>query len=233
MPGYPDYRAYPQWRTDNLFPAFSQVLTPGAHPVGPIPMVGNQAVQVRAKVTAGYGTVTIAWFLDSAMTQSVGADPFDVNTETTLAAILPVKGPYLKLNINVTSGVNMNVQTYAAGINNASGRIYYPLGRQLIYQAVKSLAASGVDRFPLPFICKGIVCVSFTPSDALGLLRLETWQDDASGAAVKRVADLGAPVALANMQAAVVDSIFSLRITNLDAGAAHSYAMSMALAGDE
>lgn len=221
--GYPDFQSYAQWRGPNLLAGYTQTLNPGHNRSGPQLMVNYRAAQVRVVPSAQGGAVTLSWFADSAETIPTGSDNWHVNASTGLNVIVPTKGAYCDLDINVTTGAAMTVSTQLHGTNAGSGQVDYPVTGNLLNTGTVSVPLSGSSLTPLPFVQAGLAKVSFLPLDGSAKLTLAIAVINADGTFNSQLANYAQPINPVNDLVGLTDDICGLYVLNTDATAAHSY----------
>lgn len=224
MPGYPDWQQYANRITPNFLPNLSPTLPVGNTVLGPYLVASYDAVELRVVLTAGFGTITVQWSEDAAGLLPVGSDVWSLSTSWGLLVIIPVEAPYVTLTINNASAVNMTGTTKLAGKATGVPRIYYPITQNHLRVNSHSLAASGQEITPLPWIQAGTGYLSYVPGDTSGKLAVTLHTVHGSLGLNYFTADLGAPTAQGQFTIGVVDEAFALVVTNTDAVAAHSYA---------
>lgn len=223
--GYPDYQAYPGWRTPNLLPAGSGTWVPGTTPAGTIITQNFAAVEFFCGPTAGYGVAQLDWYNDAALTQHVWQDEWTIATWGSLRVIVPSRAAYCQASVTVQSPGNMTLFPELAGVNMSSGRLTYPVAVRFISTGLVSQPAGSNSVFPFGTVLKGLGMVSFRPSDNTGnlVVRLVIVASNQTGSTI--LADLGSPSGAINQQIALPDNQCGIQVLNVAATAAHSFTL--------
>lgn len=227
MTDYPDWQASASTQSGNVFPAFSQVLAPGAHPGVITPVFSWESLAMTVVPSAGAAKVSVSHYADLAGTQLVGADTWTVNATTSLTVRVPLRGPYAQLSVTVTSAGNLTAKTWGAYQTPAADRISFPVAGQIIFEADHVLPASTSKTYVFPQICAGSANWSFVPFDTTGKLNPFVQIVDELGTVIARVSDRGNPVTIDNALLQVPDSIVQVVVTNEDGAATHEYGFSL------
>lgn len=221
--GYPDYQAYPNWRTPNLISADLSALATGTHDVAAVITQAYAAVALTASCTAGYGSIKLQWYEDAALTTPIGSDSWILATWVTTVVSVPARGPYVQLVITVDSAAAMNAGVSLAGENSSPGTIVYPVAVQRIYTGTVSVPASGQKIYPIPFMIKGGGTLNFVPQDTSGKLQCHLVTLNSNQTINQRLADFGTTTTSVYQQIAVSDDCVGVEIFNTDGTAAHSF----------
>lgn len=221
--GHPDYQGFASTISPNLFPAFSQNLAPGTYETGIIPVASWSSVLLNTTVHSGFGKVSLQHYGDLAGTNVVGTDTWPAFPTTALTVRSPLRGLFFQIQIQVTSGVNMVIDSYAALMSAPADRISFPVGNQRVGTQGKTVAAGASDRYPVSRIASGrgwLLIVDQTNSGKLSPLILAT---DETGATTDVVAQFPAPSPFLNTILELPDLPLVLQITNTDGVAGHPY----------
>lgn len=221
--GYPDYQAYPGWRTPNLLPAGSGTWVPGTTAAGTIISQNFAAVEFFCGPTAGYGVAQLDWYNDAALTQHVWQDEWTIATWGSLRVIVPSRAAYCQASITVQSPGNMTLFPELAGVNMSSGRLTYPVAARIIATGLTAVPAASTLVFPFGTVVRGLGTLSFRPADATGnlVVRLVIVASDKTASTI--LADFGSPSAAIQEQLAIPDNQCGLAVVNVAATAAHSF----------
>src|SRR6267154_480087 len=90
MTDFPDFQAFPNPLSDNIFASYAQLLTPGVHLGVLTAAVSWSSVMIIVSPIAGAGKVQITHFADAAATQIIDSDEWPVNAATTLIVRTPL-----------------------------------------------------------------------------------------------------------------------------------------------
>lgn len=229
MTDYPDWQTFPNAQSDNLFPGFTQTLTPGAHLGQVLPALSWSSLMLIANPTAGAGKVMINHFADAAGTQQIDSDQWPVNASTRLVVRTPLRGKYVRIDITVTSAGSMTLENWANFLSASSERISFPVSNQNLSDFDFTVLASGTKTYTSGEIAAGSALFYFKPYDALGKLEVSIHGVDELGNPGQLVAEFGQPTALVQQTIVVPDIILQVEVDNKDAGASHSYDFSLTI----
>lgn len=223
--GYPDFQNYPSWRSANLAGGTNQVFAVGTTTLFTAAMQNYSSLRLRVTPSAGYGQVKVLWYLDSGLTQLLTTLTWSVSPTTRLSVLMPAQSGWCEVQVTVTSATAMTTTAFAAADNTQAPQISYPVTLQTINQVNVALAASASAIYPAGFIVRGTAAVSFSPADTAGKLDLQAVRLAAAGTVSQVLAELGAPTALANLSAPVLDDAWGLQVTNTDGAAPHTFSL--------
>lgn len=221
--GHPDFQGYSSWRSANQFPQFNTAFPPGNTPGQVAPVFNFAAVMLRIVPSSGFGKVTVSWFLDQAATLGVAADSWPVTAATGLFVVQPAEASFVRVDMNNTSGVTLNAQTYLAGINAAVNRPSYPITDDIAGGFNIAIPANGFQKFYRGWINKGSGKLHLRPGDAAGMLNYQVVTEDQSGAAQAELAIANGITTVTDLTFPWPDTIVSLHVTNIDAANPHSF----------
>jgi hypothetical protein len=224
---YPDWQAYPNAQSGNVFPAFAQTITPGVHLGQVVPATNWASITVIVHATAGACRVTVNHFADAAGTQQIDSDTWPVNTLTGLTVRTPLRGQYVRIDLNVTSAGNLSATTWANFLSTASDRISFPVGQQNVSDFSHSLPASTAALYQTGQLCAGRALFFYNPHDTAGKTTVSIHAVDELGNPGQLVAFFGAPTALVQQLIEIPDLMVQVEIDNTDAVTAHVYDMSL------
>jgi hypothetical protein len=229
MTDYPDWQTFTNAQSDNLFPDFAQTLTPGVHQGAIIPALSWSSIIVIVSPAAGACQVTVNHFADLAGTQEIDSDTWPCNASTELIVRTPLRGKYVRLDINVTSAGNLTTESWANFLSATSDRISFPVSNQNLSDYAKALAASGTQTYEIGEIAAGTSLFYFKPYDATGKLTVSIHAIDELGNPGQLIADFGKPTALVQQLITVPDVIIQVEVDNTDAAASHTYDFSLTI----
>jgi hypothetical protein len=227
MSDYPDWQAFANAQSDNLFSVFSASLSAGTYDTDILPALSWSSIIIIVSATAGAAQILISHYADAAGTEVIDSDSWPVNANTALRVRSPLRGKFVRLTITVTSGVNMDGQFWANFLSATSDRLSFPVSQQNMSDFNHSLAASATKTYDIGEICAGQAYWYFKPRDASGKLAVTLFSVDELGNPGQLVADFGTPTALTSAVIMVPDLIIRVQVTNNDGAAAHSYDFSL------
>jgi hypothetical protein len=208
----------------NLFGAFSQILAHGTTTFGPLPVANWTSLVINIRVTGSGGLqCNVHHWADAAATELIGGDSWPVRTATKLSVITPLRGPYVSIDLTVTSAGTLAAVTYCAFQAAPSPQIRFPVGAQTAGANNRTLAVSGSDFWNLPSICAGRASFKFIPYDTAGKLVARVEAVDELGNFQYYPADFGTPTAPFNTLMEIPDVPCVVAITNNDGAATHTY----------
>lgn len=229
MTDFPDWQQYPNAQSANIFESFTQTLTPGVHSTPLIPATNWSSVTLVVDPSAGAAQVQIGHFADLAGTMEIDSDTWPVNATTRLVVRTPLRGPYVRLTITVTSPGNLTAGTWANFLSASSDRISFPVSTQNLSDFDHSLAADGTATYSVGEISAGMALFYFKPYDTSGKLEVSVHAVDELGNSGQLIADFGQPTAIVQQLITVPDNIVTVEIDNTDAATAHSYDFSLTI----
>lgn len=229
MTDYPDWQSFPTAQSANIFPAFSQTLTPGTHSTPVVAAANWSSLAVIVKPSAGAGQLQVNHYADAAGTQIIDSNKWPINTTTYLDVRTPLRGLYANLQLFVTSPGNLTATTWANFLSASSERISFPAGQQNVSDFNHSLAAGATMNYSPGVIAAGQAEFYIKPYDALSKLNVALLTADELGNNGQLVADFGTPAAIVRELITVPDLILRLSITNTDGANPHSYDFSLTI----
>lgn len=230
MSDYPDWQTAASTQSGNVFASFTTTLAPGNHPGAVTPVFSWASLNMIVVPTAGACKVTVNHYADQAGTQLIGSDTWDTNTTTSLTLRVPLRGPYVQLSINVTSGGNLTAETWGTFQTQPADRVSFPISGQLVFEASNTLAASTSKTYVVPRMAAGRSNWSFVPFDNAAALNPYIQAVDELGTLICRIADRGNPATVDNALLELPDQILQVVVTNESGTAAHSYGFCLAIA---
>lgn len=229
MSDFPDWQSFPNAQSDNLFASFAQVLTPGVHTGVILPALSWSSLMVIVSPTAGACQVTVNHFADAAGTQQIDSDTWPANATTSLIVRTPLRGKYLRIDINVTSAGNLTTETWANFLSASSERISFPVSNQNLSDFSHALAANATKTYTSGEIAAGMALFYYTPYDALGKVYVSIHAVDELGNSGQLIADFAQPKATIQQLITVPDVIIQVEMDNTDGTAAHTYDFSLTI----
>lgn len=229
MTDYPDWQTYPTAQGTNLFPAYSQVLAPGAHSTGVIATSSWSSVTVIVHPSAGAAQVQVIHHAAPDGSQPVDSSTWPVNSNTKLIARTPLRALYVEIIITVTSAGNLTAVTWATPQAASSDRISFPVGQVNVSAFALAVPASTTDTASVGAIVAGQALMYVKPYDNSGHLAVVIHAVSELGVTGQLIADFGAPTALVQQLITVPDLITTVSITNTDATAPHTCDFSLTI----
>ncbi len=227
MTDYPDWQSFPNAQSGNIFTSYSQVLTPGPHSTTVFPAVNWSSAIIIVSPSAGAAQVTITHYADLAATQPIDSDTWPVNATTALIVRTPLRGRYVRVDINVTSAGNLTAVTWANFLSATSDRISFPVSRQNMSDFAHVLAASGTKTYNIGEITAGTSLFYFKPYDTAAKLNVSIHAVDELGNPGQLIADFGKPTTITQQLITVPDLIVQVEVDNTDGAAPHTYDFSL------
>lgn len=223
--GYPDSQGYAQWRGTDVSSAIVTPLAPGDHSTGPQLVTSWRGVHVRVVPSLGQGRVTLQWWGDLAETINLGSDQWGVNTTTGLNVKVACKGPVCDMHINNTGAGNLGGQVQLVPVNAITADFEYAVTDNWLNSGTITVPASGTSDTMLPFVQRGLACVSYLPSDATGKLTVQIANFHEDGTFNAQIANLNGPTTPLTQLVGLIDDICGVHVINTDAAASHTYAV--------
>lgn len=227
MTDFPDWQAFPNAQSDNLFPTFTQVLTPGLHSTAILPATSWSSLTVAVTPSAGACQVQVNHYADLAGTMQIDSDTWACNAQTALRVRTPLRGKYVRVDIFVTSPGSMTASTWCNFLSATSDRISFPVGTQNISDFDHTAAANADLKYNIGEICAGMALFYFKPYDAAGAFQVVMHAVDELGNPSTLIADFGKPTAIVQQLITVPDSIIQVEIINTTAVATHTFDFSL------
>lgn len=229
MTDTPDWQRYVNAQSDNAFPAFTQTLTPGQHNGIILPALSWSSIIIAVSVQSGAGKFQINHYADQAGTQQIDADNWPVNSTTRLVVRTPLRGKYIRMDYNVTSGTNMVVNNWASFLSATSDRLSFPVSNQNISQFNHSIAASTSYTTQTGEIAAGQALFYYKPYDNAGQVAVVLHAVSELGVPGQLIADFGSPTTTVQQLITVPDVIIQMKAQNNDAASAHSFDFSLTI----
>ena len=227
MTDYPDWQAFPNAQSDNLFSAYNLTLAPGTHSTAVLPALSWSSIMIAASASAGAAQIQLNHYADAAATQQIDSDNWPFNVNTALRVRSPLRGKYVRLDIIVTSAVNMVGEFWANFLSASSERISFPVGQQNLSDFSRVLAASGKATYDIGEIVGGNAFFYIKPYDATGKLSVAMFVVDELGNSGQLICDFGNPTAILRQQLSIPDKIVRVEVDNTDGAATHTYDFSL------
>lgn len=227
MTDYPDWQASPSTQSGNVFPSFTQTLTPGNHPGVITPVISWASLSLIIKATTGAAKVSVTHYADLAGTNVIGTDTWSVNSTAPLTVRVPLRGSYAQLSVNVTSAGNFTATTWGTYQTAAADRISFPVGAQQVFIPFTAAPVNSTTTYTMPAISAGRAMWSFVPQDSTGKLQVYLQTVDELANFLGIFSDRGNPVSIDNAVLEVPDALIQIVVVNQDLAATHSYALSL------
>lgn len=223
MTGYPDWQAYPSRVGGNLVSPLSVTLPPGTKTYGPYAINSWAGVSLLADPSAGYGTVTLRWWEDQAMTQEVQYNPWNVSSTTALLVTMPSFAPWVSLDVDVTSATDMTADLSLRGLAASGPGIRYPVTGNPFHKELVTVPVGPAVIYPFNWIRSGLAYFAFQPVDTTGKLAVSLATLNADDSENYAGPYFGNPTAFYNALIAIQDQKVGLRVFNEDASASHQF----------
>ena len=229
MSDSPDWQSFPNAQSNNIFAAFAQTLTPGVHQGVIQPATSWSSLTITVSASAGAAQVTVNHYVDAAGTQQIDSDTWPVNVSCQLRVRTPLRGRYVRIDVNVTSPGNLTAQTWANFLSVSSDRISFPVSQQNASDFNHSLVANGTALYTLGSICAGQALFYIRPRDTTAKLQAQIHAVDELGNPGELIAYFGLPAAPVQQLIVVPDLILQVEIDNTDGAAPHAYDFSLTI----
>lgn len=229
MTDYPDWQTFSNAQSDNIFPAYSQVLAPGAHSTAVLPCLSWSSLILIVSPSAGAAQVKVTHFADLAATQPIDSDTWQVNATTALIVRTPLRGKFVRIDLTVTSPGNLTAVSWANFLSATSDRVSFPVGGQNVSDFSHSLAANATALYTVGEIAAGQALFFFNPHDTAGKLRVSVHATDELGNSGQLVAYFGLPTTSVQQLIVVPDLILQVEVDNTDSAGAHVYDFSFTI----
>lgn len=227
MTDFPDWQAFPNAQSDNLFAAFAATLAPGTYSTAVLPALSWSSIIIIAGASAGAGQIQLNYFADAAATEQIDSDNWPFNSHTSLRVRSPLRGKFVRIDIIVTSPGNLTGQFWANFLSASSERISFPVASQNVSDFNHALAANASATYDLGEIVGGQAFFYIKPYDATGKLNAYMIVVDENGNSGQLICDFGNPTAILRQQLAIPDKIVRVEIDNTDGTTAHTYDFSL------
>ena len=227
MTDFPDWQQAAAANAGNQFTSFTQTLTPGDHPGTITPVASWSSLTLRVNATAGAAKVSVRHYADLAGTELVDTDTWTCNATAPLTVRVPLRAHYAQLDINVTSAVDLQSDTYAIYSTYPADRISFPIGAQQVFIPQTTLAIGATVAYDMPAIASGTAYWSYVPYDTSGNINVYLQIVDELDNFLTIITDRGTPTTIDNALIAVPDALVQIVVSNNDAAATHDYAFSL------
>lgn len=229
MTDYPDWQTFPNAQSDNLFATFNATIPPGTVSTDVLPALSWSSIMIAVSASAGAGQIQLNHFADAAATQQIDSDNWPFNVNTGLRVRSPLRGKFVRIDIIVTSAVDLVGEFWANFLSASSDRISFPVSQQNVSDFDHVLAANGTATYDIGEIVGGQAFFYVKPYDATGKLSVAMFVVDELGNPGQLICDFGNPTAIVRQQLAVPDKIVRVEIDNTDGAASHSYDFSLTI----
>lgn len=225
--GHPDYQAIVNASSANILGGPATVF-PVGHTLTPVIPVANWgSLLLSVQPSAGFAKVFLRHWQDAAGTISLGNDNWAVNTGTGLAVRAPLRGPYVQIDVDVTSAGAMTANASALFQSTTASELTFPVGWQGATDQGHVLAASANKGYAPAFIAAGRAWLMFQPADATGKLQVVLYGTDETGTAYGILYINVAPAAPVYQLLELPDTPLFLQVLNNDGAAPHTYTISL------
>lgn len=229
MTDYPDWQTFPNAQSDNLFATFNATIPPGTVSTAVLPALSWSSIMIAVSASAGAGQIQLNHFADAAATQQIDSDNWPFNVNTGLRVRSPLRGKFVRIDIIVTSAVDLVGEFWANFLSASSDRISFPVSQQNLSDFDHVLAANGTATYDIGEIVGGQAFFYVKPYDATGKLSVAMFVVDELGNPGQLICDFGNPTAIVRQQLAVPDKIVRVEIDNTDGAASHTYDFSLTI----
>lgn len=225
--GHPDWQAYANWR--DIFATASNVTVPhgGQIPIGNFVTTNWSSLVVAVDASTTGVELQISWFADTARTQFVNFDQWEITADTDIIALVPCKGNLAEIVISNNNAVDevvdytiqpTNVVTpYIRALDSPLRSALF--GTTLLHNATASL-------FPTELI-GGPTYVLFSPNDTTGKLNMNLETLNSSKVAQSILINSVAPVAPVAFSLIVPAEPLRAVVTNTDGVSSHTFSLSI------
>jgi hypothetical protein len=189
MPGHPDWDASVTWQAPALYfqssgaiPAAGTVLFSG-------PLTNYPALLLRGICSAGGYRLRVSWFLDAALTQSLGGDVFDALTGQGFYVAYEVQAPFAQITIDAATAAPAPAGFLAIIPTRATANGTRPLVTpQVIALNNVTIPAGTTNTYTFTFVVLGLYSLTFPAIAPAGSCTFEidamNW-DGTIGAAIQ------------------------------------------------
>jgi hypothetical protein len=227
MTDYPDWQTFPNAQSDNLFATFNATIPPGTVSTAVLPALSWSSIMIAVSASAGAGQIQLNHFADAAATQQIDSDNWPFNANTGLRVRSPLRGKYVRIDIIITSAVDLVGEFWANFLSASSDRISFPVSQQNLSDFDRTLAANGSATYDIGEIVGGQAFFYVKPYDATGKLAVAMFVVDELGNPGQLICDFGQPTAIVRQQLAIPDQIVRVEVDNKDGAASHAYDFSL------
>lgn len=226
--GHPDFQAIVQASSGNLFGAFTTAFPVGVTNGPVIPVANWASLFFAIGPITGAGKIIVNHYADQAGAHLIGSDSWPANTSFNPVVSSPLRGQFVQLSFNNTSGAPMTCSTYATLQSVAQDRISFPIGTQQVFIRNRVIPASGTDHYFMFRPCCGRAFYMLTDQGAGGFLFTNIDVVDELGNLLSRFYEPGLASPRINTLLEVPDTgQVRVEIDNSDAANPHTYDMSL------
>lgn len=221
--GTPDFQKLTQRRGDNIFNDVNHTYTPGAHASPTVGMTYWDAIYIRATNSTDVGYVQVDWYADVALTIVLDTSYYYFDNFTDCAVVIPARGNFVVVTINNTSGVNITLDRFAAPQQNSPQRLFFPTINNFIMQSNKTLLASAIKTWTLPWIEPGLAYFMFHEHDNAAQISVDIVAIPAPSFVSSFVRGHRTEPAIISETIGLPNAAIVVELTNNDAAASHDY----------
>lgn len=226
MTDFPDWQAFPNAQSDNLFTSFNATIPPGTVSTAVLPALSWSSIMIAVSASAGAGQIQLNHFADQAATQQIDSDNWPFNANTSLRVRSPLRGKFIRIDVIVTSPGNLTGEFWANFLSASSDRISFPVSQQNLSDFDRTLAAGASATYDIGEIVGGQAFFYVKPYDTAAGLEVVMFVVDENGNPGQLICDFGKPTAIVRQQLAIPDQIVRVEIDNVGT-AAHTYDFSL------
>lgn len=219
--GYPDDQSFPN-ATGAAIADQQAFSLSAATPFAASGFITNfSSMRVRVNPSgAGNGCfVTVTYFADATLADSLGRYSWTVAATSQLSAIVPTLGPFVQIQVTTTIGPAFNCQIQATPLTVAVAKIEYPVTGNEGFMNNHSIGAGNTFTVILPFVVEGAAHVFVYPHDASGKINAEVDELAQDGTIINKITgkDALTNVAEWNADFQASNHPLQLAVTNTDA----------------
>lgn len=231
--GSPDGQAGTQQHGQVIIGRFLQPIAAGNTTLFSGASAAWASFQVRFTIQSFGAILTIEWFNDTALTQGVGTDTWNITHLTGLAMLYPVQAPFCRIHVtNDQTTAAITGTIYVIGTQINAERIRYIVTAQTVEQVAQTLLASASIAYHPAFIASGLATLTFTPTDALGKLSVSLFAEDEAFNHTGILYSNAGPTGQVVVQVSIPDAPLGVNIVNTDAGGPHSFGVTLVIPPD-
>lgn len=222
-PDFPDFQARQTVRGAPLVPFSNYTFTNAGTSFGPVPI--NNFSGVEAHLVPGSQAMQLTAYFspDTSIVDALVIPVIKVPVGMHLDVVLPAVGDYCEIVIAAATGASGTTLAYVAPVESGYGgyRFTHPSPELVTGNQIAGISSSTL--WTMPTIFAGPVSIIINPLDTAGMLQYDLFTLTAAGAANSHIATFGTPTALLVQALTFPLRPMGLRVNNNDAGATHSY----------
>jgi hypothetical protein len=225
--GHPDWQTIVATQTGNLFPSLQPNLPAGITSTPFFATGSYGSVQALIVASTGQGQLTMETSVDGTPGAVFAQDTLLLRDGNVVQPRFPVRGPFMRLRINNTSVGVQTFLTWAQLCSTATPTMTFPITSAIAGENNRALAASAALTYNLIVMKPGLANIMLNPHDQLAKLDLVVFTTDEAGNPVLDVAHFPPQAGPINQQLVLPARPVSMTVTNTDAGAPHTYDVSL------